>query len=212
MRNRRQCERNICARSCEAENSWSVATRSIPTIFLFLKTITYIQTATRFIQTPYRSEAFLRFWVVCIEFLRRSWGGEGTKPNIVYLCNCALHLCCTAHKKKSHFADFLHKSTTGSTSTCVFFLYDIPSLWLLCFLFFRVRAAKKQACGAIWYIRDVVFVVSWGSLLRPTAGAAVLIPKCTTLQNGHWLCASKQEESYAISLWSSTATSAVSIA
>ena len=30
--------------------------------------------------------------------------------------------------KKCHFADFLHKSTTGSTSTCVFFLYDIPSL------------------------------------------------------------------------------------
>ena len=31
-------------------------------------------------------------------------------------------------QKKCHFADFLHKSTTGSTSTCVFFLYDIPSL------------------------------------------------------------------------------------
>ena len=27
----------------------------------------------------------------------------------------------TAHKKKRHFADFSHKSTTGSTSTCVFF-------------------------------------------------------------------------------------------
>ena len=31
-------------------------------------------------------------------------------------------------QKKCHFAVFLHKSTTGSTSTCVFFLYDIPSL------------------------------------------------------------------------------------
>ena len=31
-------------------------------------------------------------------------------------------------QKKCHFADFLHKSTTGSTSTCVFFLYDNPSL------------------------------------------------------------------------------------
>ena len=34
----------------------------------------------------------------------------------------------------------------------------------------------------------------------------------TTLQNVPWLCASTQEESYAISLWSSTATSAVNIA
>ena len=34
------------------------------------------------------------------------------------------HLCCTAHKKKCHFADFLHKCTTGSTSSCVFFLYN----------------------------------------------------------------------------------------
>ena len=33
-------------------------------------------------------------------------------------------LCCTAHKKKCHFADFLHKCTTGSTSSCVFFLYN----------------------------------------------------------------------------------------
>ena len=31
-------------------------------------------------------------------------------------------------QKKCHFADFLHKSTTGSTSTCGFFLYDNPSL------------------------------------------------------------------------------------
>ena len=32
------------------------------------------------------------------------------------------------HKKKCHFAVFLHKSTTGSTSTRVFVLYDISSL------------------------------------------------------------------------------------
>ena len=38
------------------------------------------------------------------------------------------HLCCTPHEKNCHFTDFLHKSTTGSTSTCVFFLSDIPSL------------------------------------------------------------------------------------
>ena len=58
-------------------------------------------------------------------------------------------------------------------------------------------------------IRIVVFVVLGGTLLRLTAGAVVLIPKCTTLQNVPWLCACIPEESYAISLWSSTATSAV---
>ena len=51
-------------------------------------------------------------------------------------------------------------------------------------------------------IRNVVFVVFWGTLLRPTAGAVVLILICTTLQNVPWLYASIQEESYAISLWS----------
>ena len=61
-------------------------------------------------------------------------------------------------------------------------------------------------------IRNVVFVVLGGTPLRPTAGAVVLIPKCTTLQNVPWLCESVQEESYAISLWLSTATSAVNIA
>ena len=78
-------------------------------------------------------------------------------------------------------------------------------------LFFGFRAGNKQACG-YHMISNVVFVVFWGTLLRPTAGAVVLILKCTTLQNVPWLCASIQEESYAISLWSSTATSAVNIA
>ena len=68
----------------------------------------------------------------------------------------------------------------------------------------------------MWYhmMRNVVFVVFGGTLLRPTAGAVVLILKCTTLQNVPWLrvCASIQEESYAISLLLSTATSAVNIA
>ena len=66
----------------------------------------------------------------------------------------------------------------------------------------------------MWYhiIRNVVLVVFWGTLLRPTAGAVVLIVKCTTLLNVPWLCARIQEESYAISLWSTTATSAVNIA
>ena len=61
-------------------------------------------------------------------------------------------------------------------------------------------------------IRNVEFVVFGGTLLRPTAVAAVLMLKCSTLQSVPWLCASIQEESYAISLWSSTATSAVNIA
>ena len=39
------------------------------------------------------------------------------------------HLCCTAHEKKKKIADSLHKSSTGSTSTCVFFLRDIPSFY-----------------------------------------------------------------------------------
>ena len=59
----------------------------------------------------------------------------------------------------------------------------------------------------------VVFVVFWGTLLRPTAGAVVLI--LTTLQNVPWLCASKQEVlgvQRVFSLRSSTATSAVNMA
>ena len=36
--------------------------------------------------------------------------------------------CVAPPTKKCHFTDFLHKSTTGSTSICVFFLYDNPSL------------------------------------------------------------------------------------
>ena len=57
-----------------------------------------------------------------------------------------------------------------------------------------------------------IFVVFGGTLLRPTAGAVVLVPKSTTLQNVPWLCATTQEESCAISSWSSTATSAVNTA
>ena len=49
-------------------------------------------------------------------------------------------------------------------------------------------------------IRNVVFVVFWGILLRPTAGAVVSFPKCNTLQNVHWLCVVIHNESYAISL------------
>ena len=60
-------------------------------------------------------------------------------------------------------------------------------------------------------IRKVVFVVFWGTPLRPTA-AVVLMLKSTPLQNVPWLGAGIQEESYAISLWSTTATSAVNIA
>ena len=36
-----------------------------------------------------------------------------------------VHLCCIAYKKKKN-ADFAAKSTTGTTSTSQFFLYDTP--------------------------------------------------------------------------------------
>ena len=189
-----------------------------------------------------------------------------------------LHLCCPAPpQKKCHFVVFLHKSTTGSTSTCVFFLY-IPSLyhnfsytlilkcpnysvarrqqiscglitatfslkfenvvpegWIWFFPFYirviilllykhvRVRVVtvffcifgfkhSQQTSTCYHMIRNVVYVSFWGTLLRPTAGAVLLFQKCTTLQNDLWLCASIHEESYAISLWLSTATFAVNIA
>ena len=53
---------------------------------------------------------------------------------------------------------------------------------------FSGSCRKKQAC--MWYhmTRNVVFVVFWGTLLRRTAGAVVLIRKATTLQNVPWLC------------------------
>ena len=49
--------------------------------------------------------------------------------------------------------------------------------------FFSSRFVQQNA--NIWYqmICNVVFVVFWGTLLRPTAGALVLIRKCTTLQS-----------------------------
>ena len=86
--------------------------------------------------------------------------------------------------------------------------YEYESWYI--FLFFRVRAARNKHVVP-YMIRDVVFDVFSGTLLRPTAGAVVLIRKSTTLQNVPWLCASIQEESCAISLWPSTATSAVNI-
>ena len=81
-------------------------------------------------------------------------------------------------------------------------------------IFFFFSGSCSQETSMLWYhmIRNVFFVVFWGTLLRLTAGAVVLIPKCTTLQSVPWLCASIQEELYAISLWLSTATSAVNIA
>ena len=82
------------------------------------------------------------------------------------------------------------------------------------FFFVFVFSDSCSQETSMWYhmIRNVVSGVFGGNLLGPTAGAVVLIRKCTTLQNVPWLCASIQEESYAISLWSSTATSAANIA
>ena len=79
------------------------------------------------------------------------------------------------------------------------------------FSFVFSGSCSQQTSMWCHMIRNVVFVVFWGTLLRPTAVAAVLMLKSTTLQNVPWLCASIQEASYAISLLSSTATSAVNI-
>ena len=84
----------------------------------------------------------------------------------------------------------------------------------MAFLVYFFGFVQPRNKHVMWYhiIHNVVLVVFWGNLLRPTAGAVVLILKCTTLLNVPWLCASIQEESYAISLWSTTATSAVNVA
>ena len=69
-----------------------------------------------------------------------------------------------------------------------------------------------QRDTSIWYhmtCKVVALVDCWGTLLRPTAGAVVLIRKCVILQSVPCLCSCIQEESCAISWWSSTATSAV---
>ena len=54
--------------------------------------------------------------------------------------------------------------------------YEYES-WLFCFVF----SGSCSQETSMWYhmIRGVVFVVFWGTLLRPTAGAVGLIPKCT---------------------------------
>ena len=61
---------------------------------------------------------------------------------------------------------------------------------------------------SLWYhmICNVVLVVFWGTLLRPTAGDVVFIRRSTIVQNVLWLCASIQEESCVILSWSSTAS------
>ena len=70
---------------------------------------------------------------------------------------------------------------------------------------------QQETCIRYRTICTVLLVVWGGTNFRPTAGAEVLIRRSTTLQNVPWLCASIQEESWAISSWSSTATSAVNI-
>ena len=91
----------------------------------------------------------------------------------------------------------------------ILLLYEHGRVRVVFFFFFGF----VQQETSMWYqIIRTVRVVFWGTLLRPTAGAVVLIRKCTTLQNVPWLCTSIQEESCAISLWSSPAISAVNIA
>ena len=63
-------------------------------------------------------------------------GATGRLDNDVLIFTCV-----APRTKKCHFADFLHKSTTGSTSTGAFFLYDIPRG--------RTKKARKQQPGAL---------------------------------------------------------------
>ena len=107
-----------------------------------------------------------------------------------------------------------------------FFRFSIQAIILLQYEQVRVRVVVLffvffgfvQQDTSIWYhmiysgIKNVVLSF-FGALyvLRLTAGAVVLIRKCTTLQRVPWLYASIPEESYTISLWSSTATSGVNI-
>ena len=63
-------------------------------------------------------------------------------------------------------------------------------------MFFVFFFGLVQQETSLWYhmIRNVVFIVYLGTILRPTAGAIVLLRRSTTLQNVPWLCVSIQEE------------------
>ena len=62
-------------------------------------------------------------------------------------------------------------------------LYEHPRVRVFFFCFAFSRFVQQET--SMWYhmIRNVVFAVFGGTLLRPTAGAVVLIRKSTTLQN-----------------------------
>ena len=86
-------------------------------------------------------------------------------------------------------------------------LVRIVVFWFLLFGF-------VQQHTSIWYhmLCNIGFIRFWGALFRPTAGAVVLVRKCTTPQSVPWLCASIQKESCVIVSGPSTATPAVTIA
>ena len=75
-----------------------------------------------------------------------------------------------------------------SHSTClsnILLLYEHVRVRGVTFFFLLFSGSCSQETS-MWYhmIRNVVYVVLWGILLRPTAGAVVLIPKCTTHPGG----------------------------
>ena len=68
-------------------------------------------------------------WTLCATKTKEAclYGGREAKTRVTTAC--PRHLCCTAHKKNVISPGFLHTSTSGSTSTCLFFLYNISPLY-----------------------------------------------------------------------------------
>ena len=69
---------------------------------------------------------------------------------------------------------------------CFLLLYEQVRVRVVTFFsFVRVRAVRNKPTVGYHMICNVVFVVFWGTQLRPTAGAVVSIRKSTTLRNVH---------------------------
>ena len=64
-----------------------------------------------------------------------------------------------------------------------------------CFLFV-LGFVQQETSTSYRMMCNVAFVVFWGTLLRPTAGAVLVVPirKSTTVQHVPWLCARRKDE------------------
>ena len=71
----------------------------------------------------------------------------------------------------------------AGTEECFVFYFWHPMLVrpVMKRLFFPWKTKERASLARLMMIRNIVFVVFWGALLRPTAGAVVLFPICTTL-------------------------------